>query len=110
MTADTHSTTNAVALLALPPIRTLTEDQVRGKTCVWDGILLARGAAVDLGTRTTMRAGAQVRWFPRACQRCAHEKLRRLRDLHTRTCATCSPTSLCQDGILLGEAERRTRP
>ena len=58
MSADTRD---------LPKLSDLTEDQIRGATCVHCGAPLDAVPAVDLGERRTRRAGAIVRWFPRAC-------------------------------------------
>ncbi|WP_327738483.1 hypothetical protein OG749_36480 [Streptomyces nojiriensis] len=55
-------------LPALPPVGTLTEDQVRGAACVWCGIVLDNGTAVDLGEQLARIADHVVRWFPRACR------------------------------------------
>ncbi|MFK0045561.1 hypothetical protein ACIQU4_15810 [Streptomyces sp. NPDC090741] len=51
----------------LPPVADLSEQQVRGAACVYCGIHLDNATAVDLGERHVNRAGAPVRWFPRAC-------------------------------------------
>ncbi|MCX5407536.1 hypothetical protein OHA37_27190 [Streptomyces sp. NBC_00335] len=51
----------------LPALSTLTEQQVRGTACVYCGIHLDNGDAVDLGERPISRAGQRSRWFPRAC-------------------------------------------
>ncbi|MFF3620090.1 hypothetical protein [Streptomyces sp. NPDC002467] len=55
------------ALDELPPLSELSEQQVRGSACVFCGIHLDNETAVDLGERRAGRAGATVRWFPRAC-------------------------------------------
>ncbi|MFD7554093.1 hypothetical protein ACFV9E_06085 [Streptomyces sp. NPDC059835] len=55
--------------LSIPPLGSLTEDQIRGATCVHCGTPLDGVPAVDLGERRTRRAGGLVRWFPRACPR-----------------------------------------
>ncbi|MFB8393620.1 hypothetical protein [Streptomyces yangpuensis] len=54
----------------VPKLGTLTEDQTRGAACVHCGAPLDSATAVDLGERRTRRAGAPVRWFPRACAGC----------------------------------------
>lgn len=53
----------------LPPMGSLSEQQIRGTACVRCGIVLDNGTAIDLGERRTRRAGVTVRWFPRACPR-----------------------------------------
>lgn len=67
------STTGALALLTLPPLDKLTERQVRGIVCVWDGVPLLTSIAVDLGARQGSRAGTPVAWSPRACRRCTYQ-------------------------------------
>lgn len=54
-------------LRELPPLSSLSEQQVRGAACVYCGIHLDNGNAVDLGEQRTGRAGSAVFWFPRAC-------------------------------------------
>jgi hypothetical protein len=54
-------------LRGLPPIGDLTELQVRGAACVYCGVILDSGTAVDLGEQRSRRAGATFSWFPRAC-------------------------------------------
>ncbi|MGW4505667.1 hypothetical protein ACWENO_13610 [Streptomyces sp. NPDC004436] len=55
-------------LPTLPPVGTLTEDQVRGAACVWCGAPLDSTTAVDLGERPARIGDLAVRWFPRACR------------------------------------------
>lgn len=54
-------------LRELPPLSTLSDQQVRGTACVYCGICLDNATAIDLGEQRAGRAGASVRWFPRAC-------------------------------------------
>ncbi|WP_345034666.1 hypothetical protein [Streptomyces sannanensis] len=49
----------------LPDVGTLSQHQRHGRACVWCGVILDNGTAIDLGTRLDRTAG--VRWFPRAC-------------------------------------------
>jgi hypothetical protein len=71
----------ALAILAFPSIDGLTEDQVRGFTCVWDSSEkpLTKDAAVDLGPRRIKRLDGECDWHPRGCPehvaRAAYEKL-----------------------------------
>ena len=59
----------ALALLALPSPAELTEDQVRGATCVWDAdeAPLTGETAVDLGPRRMKRLDGHYDWHPRSC-------------------------------------------
>jgi hypothetical protein len=98
-TSQTSSaqTVDTVALLPLPSLDRLTEQQVRGATCVWDGIALTTGNAVDLGPRPARRAGSTFQWFPRACPACVRTAAQRIHDLHTGTCEQCvDDPSLCE--------------
>ncbi|WP_030300460.1 hypothetical protein [Streptomyces katrae] len=54
--------------LPLPPVGDLSEQQVRGTACVYCGIHLGAGPAVDLGEQLARVADLAVRWFPRACR------------------------------------------
>ncbi|MFG2815117.1 hypothetical protein [Streptomyces sp. NPDC048410] len=50
----------------LPPLDTLSDDHLRGRTCVWcDTRLTAETAYLDFGQLTEPR-----RWFARACRPC----------------------------------------
>ncbi|GGT31202.1 hypothetical protein GCM10014713_25810 [Streptomyces purpureus] len=54
--------------MTLPRIGTLTQRQQRGQDCVWCGISLATGTAVDLGPRPLRILDYTANWFPRACR------------------------------------------
>jgi len=73
----------ALTTLELPDINGLSEAQVRGVTCVWDGIALTPETAVDLGPRP--RDGGPD-WFPRGCKRCTGEAAHRLLLAHAPRC------------------------
>lgn len=99
-------------LLPLPPLDGLTQQQVRGITCVWDGIALTPDTAIDLGERTMNRLGEPVRWFPRGCRRCTGEAAYRLLLEHAPLCEQCvDDSSNCPTGTglnrLIREARRR---
>jgi hypothetical protein len=85
MPADT-ATTEGRALLQLPRLETLTERQVRGIDCVFDGIPLAPLTPVDLGPRAAQRAGQTLTWYPRACPRCTAEAAFRALHQHAPEC------------------------
>lgn len=67
--SETAPAAQALALLALPSPAELTEDQVRGATCVWgaDEAPLTDEAAVDLGPRRMKRLDGHYDWHPRSC-------------------------------------------
>ncbi|MGW4445238.1 hypothetical protein [Streptomyces sp. NPDC004682] len=72
-----EDTTDAEALCALaqelPPPGTLSDDRLRGRTCVWcDTRLTAETAFLDFGQLSTPQ-----RWFPRACRPCTSERGRK---------------------------------
>ncbi|MFI8448270.1 hypothetical protein [Streptomyces erythrochromogenes] len=54
----------------LPPVGGLSTKQVRGAACVYCGIHLGVGPAIDLGEQPAAVADLAVRWFPRACNGC----------------------------------------
>lgn len=99
-----QGTVGALGQLPLPPPDSLSQQQVRGVTCVWDGVALAPETAVDLGQRHMKPADGEHRWFPRACVQCVTARaLRALYD-HTDTCGQCrSPRrgSACPEGRAL---------
>lgn len=51
----------------LPRLRDLTEDQLRGRACVWCRTPLSNATAIDLGAQSFQQLGHQAHWFPRAC-------------------------------------------
>ncbi|MFJ3661120.1 hypothetical protein ACIPPM_11720 [Streptomyces sp. NPDC090119] len=72
-------TAHAEALNALvqelPPPHTLSDDHLRGRTCVWcDTRLTTETAFLDFGQLTSLQ-----RWFPRACRPCTDERAERAR-------------------------------
>ncbi|WP_193515097.1 hypothetical protein, partial [Streptomyces griseoloalbus] len=75
--------------IILPPLDGLAEAQVRGMTCVWDGIALTPATAVDLGPIRKKHLGREYQWFPRGCKRCVGEKAYNALFLHSRECAEC---------------------
>ncbi|WP_455353140.1 hypothetical protein [Streptomyces sp. SYSU K217416] len=46
----------------------LSQRQRRGMDCVWCGITLTAGIAVDLGARPCRIADMTFSWYPRACR------------------------------------------
>lgn len=58
----------AQRLKNLPPMSELSEQQVRGTACVYCGVCLDNGTAVDLGQQRAGRADRVQWWFPRACR------------------------------------------
>lgn len=52
----------------IPPVGSLTEQQIRGAACVHCGITLDNGSAVDLGEQRARIGDLGIRWFPRACR------------------------------------------
>jgi hypothetical protein len=98
--------------LVLPTLNTLSSGQARGEFCVWDaGERLRNETAVDLGPRTTRRAGYPVSWYPRACR--THTQTAALRTLHEHapTCEQCvRDLDACETGIALRRLIREYRP
>jgi hypothetical protein len=91
MQAETHtSQASVLGLLAIPGIAGLSEHQVRGMACVWDGITLTSATAVDLGVHSASRAGEPVSWYPRACRGCVALQAHRALLTHATTCTECA--------------------
>lgn len=97
-------------MLPLPSIGGLSEQQVRGMTCVWDGIALTPATAVDLGPRRIRHLDGHRQWFPRGCHSCTESAaLRRLHE-HAMTCPTCdSDYPACPIGLGLNRMIRECR-
>ncbi|GAA3967519.1 hypothetical protein GCM10022384_18730 [Streptomyces marokkonensis] len=83
----------AVLVLALPGLKKLTDDQVRGADCVWCRASLTADMAVDFGEQTspapwsTSRIG--MRWYPRACPACTGQVAHRGLLDHAPGCEDC---------------------
>ncbi|QTD96217.1 hypothetical protein [Streptomyces cyanogenus] len=102
--------TQPLAVLSLPEFHTLSQDQVRGITCVYDGAALSSKTAVDLGERRLRRVGGRVSWFPRACRRCALEQAMSALVTHSQSCEECvDDSNLCPTGTGLVRAVREAR-
>jgi hypothetical protein len=85
-----HLPATVLDALALPPLTGLSERQVRGMACVWDGIILTPATAVDLGVRSASRAGEPVSWYPRGCRGCVALQAHRGLLTHGTTCTVCA--------------------
>ncbi|PWI08395.1 hypothetical protein DIZ27_23025 [Streptomyces sp. NWU339] len=84
-----------IAALELPALDGLTEAQVRGAVCVWDGIALTLATAVNLGPRKKKRPGGSFDWFPRGCKRCAGQRAYKLLLTHAPACERCKTDPTC---------------
>ncbi|MFF2511684.1 hypothetical protein [Streptomyces sp. NPDC058086] len=107
---ETGTAIDVLELLALPGLAKLTEQQVRGTTCVWDGVPLTSATAVDLGERAASRAGQPVRWFPRGCHPCTSKAALQALHKHAPTCEQCvDEAALCEVGRGLNRLMREAR-
>ncbi|KPI20087.1 hypothetical protein OK074_7636 [Actinobacteria bacterium OK074] len=94
----------ALALLPIPPVATLSEQQVCGHVCVWCGAALATGRVVDLGQRQIQRLDCHITMFPRACRACVRVQAEVAVRGHTDTCEMCViDDALCEEGTILRE-------
>jgi len=101
---------NPVALLPLPDWADLSEQQVRGKTCVWDGALLDSSTAVDLGSRRLKLSDGHITMFPRACRPCVATHAHRTLHNHAPTCESCVDNAAkCDTGRALYQLIRDHR-
>jgi hypothetical protein len=84
---------DVLAVLALPPLDGLTDDQTRGATCVWHGGERLTGErAVYLGEHMSPLRGSTspMRWFPRACHTCVADRAHHGLFAHCATCKDCA--------------------
>lgn len=84
------STPDALALLPIPALNGLSQEQVRGAACVWCDTGLDTATAVDLGERRHKRLDGRYSTFPRACPACAREAAIRVLRLHRGACEQCT--------------------
>ncbi|MCX4550494.1 hypothetical protein OG204_14275 [Streptomyces sp. NBC_01387] len=92
----------------LPAIDSLSQRQQRGMDCVWCGITLAPGTAVDLGPRDVRILDHTTQWFPRACKRHDGTAAYRAVLAHAEQCPDCLTTG-CPVGAQLRRIVRETR-
>ncbi|MEU0076164.1 hypothetical protein ABZ027_42580 [Streptomyces sp. NPDC006332] len=98
---DTHTPT-PLALLPLPALDGLSQEQVRGAACVWCSEGLDTGTAVDLGERRHKHLDGHYSTFPRACRRCAGEAAVRVVRDHAPYCELCVKNAAeCDTGRVL---------
>ena len=98
-----------LAAIVLPSLTGLTEAQVRGTTCVWDGIALTAETAVDLGPVRKKRLDGSFDWFPRGCRRCVADKAYSALFLHSRACDACWRGPECPFAIAANRLIREGR-
>lgn len=115
MRMDTRETASASALdiLPLPEFNSLTQQQVRGIACVWDGVPLSTATAVDLGERRIRYFGTRTSWFPRACHSCASTRAYQALLDHSVQCPLCpseETAAQCAVGQGLYRLHRECRP
>jgi hypothetical protein len=82
-----------LAVLAMPPLDGVNEEQVGGRACVWCRSSLTIETAVPLGEHMTQveasTAVSGMRCFPRGCRRCVHERAHRGLFAHASLCRLC---------------------
>lgn len=101
----------AMALLQLPDLDGLSDQQTRGTACAFDGIALTP-EAVDLGERLSPLSGSTspMRWFPRACRRCVHDAAYRALFDHAPLCEQCVDNAAgCDTAVALRRLMREYR-
>jgi len=98
-----------LAAIILPSLTGLTEAQVRGATCVWDGIALTPETAVDFGPVRKKRLDGSFDWFPRGCKRCVADKAYAALFLHSRECDECWRDPNCPFAIAANRMIREGR-
>lgn len=113
MPAETPSaapTVDAVALIPLPPLDGLTEEQLRGATCIWCGTGLTTDTAVDLGERRHKRLDGHYSTFPRGCRADAHRSAVQALHDHAGSCEQCvDDPGVCAEVMALVRLEKGLR-
>jgi hypothetical protein len=110
MTTRDEPAVDGRALLPLPSLDGLVEQQVRGYTCVWGGEALANETAVNLGPRTKKRLGGTYQISPRACRSCVRQQAARVLRIHEGSCEQCTDdASRCGTRAALEQLAREGR-
>jgi len=101
------TTIDVLALLALPDVDDLSDEQRRGAVCVWGDSALSPLSAVDLGER---QAGDGTSWWPRACRAHAQRHAMEALQDHSGLCEQCvDDHALCPTGLGLVRLVKETR-
>lgn len=96
--------------LELPQPGKLSEQQVRGRACVWCAVALSNATAHDLGMRSMRRLDTEFAWFPRACRSCAKANVYKALLDHTQHCEQCNDDpARCGDGQALRQTLKELR-
>ncbi|MFF9758557.1 hypothetical protein ACF1G4_03150 [Streptomyces caelestis] len=107
--AEPDARQQMLAAITLPPLDGLTEAQVRGTTCVWDGIALTPESAVDLGPRKKRRLDGEYDWFPRGCKRCTADRAWAWFFDHAHKCPQCKTDPNCPIAVAVRRIMREGR-
>lgn len=102
MSSTTEEIPAAVlAVLALPALDTLNNEQIKGQACVWCRVQLTIETAVPLGEHMAPVEGtasiAGMRCFPRACHGCVSDRSHRGLFAHGSTCKLCAAKETAED-------------
>lgn len=96
--------------LKLPKPGSLSEQQVRGRACVWCAVALSNATAHDLGMRTMRRLDSEFAWFPRSCRPCADIAAYKALLDHSENCLQCYDNQArCAEGSALRRTLREAR-
>lgn len=107
-TGHTAPATSPLALLPLPPYGSVSAQQARGITCVWDGVALTADTAIDFQPRQV--PGRDELWFPRGCRPCTIRAAMHALTEHSQVCDQCTRDhTACPTGLGLVRAVRETR-
>ncbi|MFH9822995.1 hypothetical protein [Streptomyces bobili] len=113
MPAETASTptVDAHALIMLPPLDGLSEEQLRGAACIWCSEGLTTDTAVDLGERRHRRLDGHYSTFPRGCRTHGHRAMVQAIHDHAGMCEQCvDAPETCDLGMALVRLEKAARP
>lgn len=109
-TTQGTSTPSVLSLLLFPSLDELSEEQVRGTACVWDGIPLSTATAVDLGERKVKLLDGAISMFPRGCRPCTAKAAHKALLAHAGSCEQCvDDAGSCETGQALIRISREAR-
>lgn len=110
MPPETATAVTGVALLDLPNLDGLTQNQVRGASCIWCDTALRTATAIDLGERKHKRLDGHFATFPRACRPCTLDAAETALSEHAGMCEQCADdASICTHAGLLRKLIRDCR-
>lgn len=108
--AESRTVTLQAPPVQLPDPSGLSQQQVRGRACVWCAVALNNATAHDLGTHYLRRFDTAFAWFPRSCRPCTVVAAHKALLDHSENCLQCYDNQTrCTEGGTLRQTLKEAR-